>query len=106
MSTNNQRTMNYMRKQGFSCWVTENKVPYSFISRDLFNFIDVVAMKAGFGIVGIQTTSKANMSARKKKILAIPEHRIWLDSGGKIVIHGWYKKKGSRFWLLKEEVIT
>jgi hypothetical protein len=63
------------------------------ITRDAFNFGDILACKVGVpGAVLVQTTSGANASARVKKIQAIAEAGMWLAAGNRITVHGWSKK--------------
>lgn len=97
------RTLKYFRDLGYSAQVVERWNPYARVRVDLFGFIDVVAIKDG-EIIGVQTTSKGNITTRIKKILDIPEAKVWLRSGGKIIVQGWGKQgaKGKRK-LWKEE---
>ena len=78
--------------------------------RDLFNFIDVVAITPD-GILAVQTTSVGGLRARVKKIREGTEDMphipntaaAWLAAGGKIWAVGWEKgvKRGtnSPYWL-------
>ncbi len=67
--------------------------------QDLFGFADLLCVDASPWNLGeqrgrfllIQTTSRDNFSARKKKILSSQRARIWLKAGGRIEIHGWRK---------------
>ena len=70
--------------------------------QDLFGFADLLAVislvQSRLGdipgqMVLVQTTTSANFSARRKKILASKKAKIWLQAGGQIEIHGW--KKGT-----------
>jgi hypothetical protein len=73
---------------------------------DLFGCIDIVAIKDGeVGVTGIQTTSASNFSAHLKKIKAIPEIKVWLNSKNRLVLHGWRKNSKGR-WVLKEQDIS
>lgn len=56
--------------------------------KDLFNFIDLIAMKPNHPLIGIQVTSRANVPSRVKKILSLDEHRIWLSTGCLIWVVG------------------
>lgn len=92
------RTINLLSKAGYSCTVVERY--NSFIKQrfDAFGFGDVLACNpATKEILLVQTTTKSNARARIKKILSIPEHKEWINSGGKIVVHGWYKKNNRWF---------
>lgn len=85
--------------------------PHSKIRQDLFGFADLLAYTDG-RIALIQTTSRSNLAARRRKILESDAAMHWVTyAGGDIFLHGWYqasKTKGGPaiFWTLKEEVIT
>lgn len=85
----NPKTIKYCTDQGWLADVVERS--NQFIKRDLFGFLDILAIGDDKPI-GIQLTSKSNMSSRKKKILS---HKNW-DMVSKhmyVCIHGWYKEK-------------
>lgn len=85
-------------------YVSQNVEQYNqfaFKRKDLFGFIDIVAIKPGI-ILAVQTTTRANMRSRWRKIDSLAESRTWLAAGGRIVVHGWYKD-GQR-WRLAELV--
>ena len=60
------------------------------ISRDLFGFIDWVALDGQF-IIALQITSRSNMASRVKKILCHCDRAAirWLTAGGKISVVGF-----------------
>lgn len=68
----------------------------------MFGFGDYLAIKLGSPHLIIQTTSRSNMSAREKKILSLPASKLWLTTGGAIVIHGWFRKDKKNFCKVKE----
>jgi len=103
------RSLKILRDSGYSAQVTEKWNPYGRCRVDLFGFIDIVAIKVVGGTVGVQTTSQSNVSARYHKILAIPEAKLWLECGNKILLHGWAKKGkvGERkLWKVSERYVT
>lgn len=72
---------------------------FAHIRQDLFGFIDIVAIKEG-ETIGVQTTSRNNVSARATKIEGLESYPIVKSAGWRIVVHGWGKlKKG---WDCKE----
>jgi hypothetical protein len=96
------KSVAYMREKGY----TTGKVEYwnSFANKrvDLFGFIDLLAMKKGVkGLIGIQVTSRSNISIRKRKAESLEALEIWLSSGNRFIIHGWDKPEHR--WRLKEE---
>lgn len=89
-----ERTLQWCRKQGWEADVAEKWIPQTKRRRDLFGFVDIVAL-TGEGIVGIQATSTPNVQARVKKIGAEVKDKAvaWLNSGGEIWVMGWKKYK-------------
>ena len=56
----------------------------------------------------VQCCPGASHAAHKEKILAIPEFKIWKDSGGRVFLQSWALKgaRGQRKrWTLREEVL-
>lgn len=100
-----QRTLAMCRKHGFTTQVVERYCTFSRRRIDLFGVIDVVAMD-GKNILGIQTTSGDHVSHRLKKIKAEPRAKQWLESGGRLFVHGWSLKKRSRRWECREIEVT
>ena len=96
--TPTQRSLAYMRKAGYLCEVTERWNPFAKIRQDLYGFIDILCV--GEDIVGVQTTTKANMKARINKISDHDNFNSVLGSGIRIIVHGWEKKENR--WVLSE----
>jgi hypothetical protein len=99
MTSPTKRSLDYLRKLGYTCQVVEKYNQFAHIRQDLFCFIDIVCLRGREGgILGVQTTSRGNLSSRVKKILSLPDHKTWLESGGHIEVHGWGKrgKRGKR----------
>ena len=105
-----QRSLKLLRKRGYRCQVVERWNQFARVRQDLFGFIDILAMKCGqLGIVGIQTTTAANTSARIKKILidCREDALLWLRSGNVIVVQGWKKSmkdKKARWSVTEREI--
>lgn len=96
------RSTQWLKDNGYIVAKVEQRLPIpgKFITRDAFNFGDLLCAGCGnkemFGAIAlVQVTSTGNMSAREKKILAIPEAALWVNAGGEIWLHGW-SKKGAR----------
>ena len=107
-----KRSLDFLRKDGFTCCVVERWLPargtMKFPRRiDAYGFGDLLACRLG-QIVLVQTTSGANFNARKAKILTLPEFPKWKEAGGLVLLHGW-QKKGSRgkrkLWQVREEFL-
>lgn len=100
-----QRTLAMCRKQGWDIAVVEKWNQWARVRQDLFGFIDLVLID-GTNIIGIQATSGSNTSARVKKIAAEPRAAKWLESGGRIMVHGWRKLKKTKRWECREIEVT
>lgn len=90
-----QQTLRLLREQGWSCEITEHWNPFARRRVDLFDCIDVLAVK-GNRLLGVQTTSGSNVAARVTKIMANPRVPLLLAAGLDIHVHGWRKVKVKR----------
>lgn len=87
-----QRTLALLRKEGWLAEVTEKWIPGANIRKDLWGFVDVLAIK-GKDILGVQSTSYSNISARVHKIEEHDNVAAVRDAGIGICVHGWRKVK-------------
>lgn len=90
---------------GWTVGVVEQRIPKTFITRDLFGFADLIAMSPTRGIMAVQATgglSSSNSNARVAKIKAEPRAAIWLASGGRIQVHSWQGKGNNRECIVRE----
>lgn len=131
MSSPTQRSREFFRKLGFASAIVEHFNPHVKVRQDLFGFGDIlvcvpasnngfVFTEAGVGLMHadsghhllVQATSDegGNVSARFKKIVNdCPHARDWLESGGRIVVHGWAKKGAAgkrKLWTLRAVPVT
>lgn len=101
-----QRSLRYLKAKGFICQVVEKYISFTHQRIDLFHCIDILCIKKDvIGVLGIQTTTASNKSKHLDKIKAIPEIKIFLEAGNKLILHTWSKKgaRGKRkVWTLKE----
>jgi hypothetical protein len=92
------RSLAYLRKEGWRAHVVEQRLPHSNITRDLFGFIDILAIRDG-EVLAVQTTSASNVASRLTKIEsdeladALAEVR---KAGWAIHVHGWKKPTTKR----------
>ncbi len=77
-----QRTLAHLKKLGIPAQVVEKWIPQVKRRKDLFGFIDIVALTP-LGIVGIQVTSGDHVAERCNKIRDEPLAITWLKAGGK-----------------------
>jgi hypothetical protein len=109
MSTPTQRSLKLLRREGYTVAIAERWNPFARRRVDLFGFIDLIAVHDEQGIVGVQTTSAHNLTARISKIRSEPQATAWLRAGGRIEVHGWRRSKpGSRRreWVVERRTIT
>jgi hypothetical protein len=98
-----QLSLKRLRNDGWLADVTERWQPATpagfgghLIRKDLFEFIDILAIHEQHGILAVQTTSFDGMRERLKKIARLQAAQVLLAAGGKIEVHGW-AKVGGRF---------
>lgn len=116
-----QRTLAECRKRGYPAQVVEQTIPRTFIKRDLFGCIDIIAIErccpehadgecCAPRVLAIQATGGSGSHAhRRTKVLAEPRIRHWLLAGGRFEIWSWNKRgaRGKRkTWTLRIEEIT
>lgn len=89
-----QLTLRELRKSWPFVQVVEHWVPGANVRRDLFNFIDVLAV----GVLAVQATSDngGNVSKRCKKIADNPALPHLREAGWLIEVWGW-RKVGTRW---------
>jgi hypothetical protein len=85
-----------MESRGYKCDVVESYNAFTRRKKDLFSIFDILAIGNG-ETVGIQITSKSNMSSRIKKISESEYLTELVRSGWKILVLGWYKKPNGRY---------
>lgn len=102
-STPTVRSLKLMRDRGYYSEVVERYNSFTKTRHDFAGFIDILCLGDG-EIIGVQTTSFSNQSARIKKIREHENLQVVIDSGIRIVTHGWHKVKNR--WQVREiEVI-
>ena len=110
MTSPTQRSLAWLRDNGYTVAIVEHWNQYARIRQDLFGFGDLLAVHpANRDILIVQTTSGGNVSARVTKILQEPRAAVWLAAGGTIQVHGWRKvgPAGKRkLWALRRVPVT
>lgn len=100
-----QRSLKKLRDEGWLCQTVEKYNSFIHIRQDLFQFIDIIAVKKG-RTLAIQTTSDdgGNVSAHIKKIKGLADYEIVKSAGWEIECWGWRKggKQGKRkLWVCR-----
>lgn len=95
-----QRSLKFMREKGYVAEVTERWIPGANVRKDLWGFVDILCLGDSGVIVGVQSTSDSNVSARISKIADSPLVGRVRQAGIRIIVHGWKKVKGR--WQVRE----
>jgi len=82
------RTIKMLREAGHLADNVERRIPHTNITKDLFGFMDVIAIE-GASVVGIQCTTMSHHANRREKAKALPALRRWLATGAKFEVWSW-----------------
>lgn len=102
------RTLKLARELGFEAGVVERYNSFTKQRYDLYGCIDLILMKPGVGIIGVQACAGSSHAARRSKIMAEPRMRTWIESGGRLEIWSFSKRgeRGKRkTWTVRREEI-
>ena len=92
MAKETQKALKHLRANGYLAEVVEKTIPKTFIKKDLWGFVDVLAVKEG-QVLGVQVTSRSNVSSRVKKIREHENYAAVMASP--IAIEVWGFEKGT-----------
>ena len=90
-----QRSLEYLRDQGYLCAIVEHWNPFARIRQDLWGWADILAIRKD-EVLAVQVTASA-VSDRIKKIETsetLPKVR---DAGIRIEVHGWRKNSAGKY---------
>lgn len=94
MSKYTELTLKYLREQGYEAQVVEKYNSFTKQRKDLFGLIDIVAMKAGEPLLGIQSTG---YQQRAKHLALIHELKakveLWCSTRSEFWMISWKKQK-------------
>ena len=93
------RSLALLRADGLLAEVVERWNPHARVRHDLFGVIDIVALGDG-ETIGVQTTTRSNMSARVRKITESDTYPQMIRAGWRVIVHGWYRDKNKK-WQVK-----
>ena len=98
--TPTQRSLALLRERNWAPWVVERWIAPVKRRLDLWNVIDILCMTEGH-VIGVQTTSGSNVSARVKKIRECEYFEKMKAANIQLLVHGWRKNSKNR-WVLRE----
>lgn len=90
-----QRSLKYLRQQGWHCEIVEKYNHFTRTRHDLFGIADVICISQANPPLLVQVTS-SNWSSRVRKIIESPLTPLVLSAGFQIEVHGWRKLKSNR----------
>jgi hypothetical protein len=104
MASPTARTLERLRRLGYTCGVVERRLPIAgeHVTQDFLGCIDVIAVTSRREprVLGVQATSLSNLAARVAKARGKPGLAAWLGSGAAFQAWGWYRAARGR-WELK-----
>jgi hypothetical protein len=95
-NSQNSRTVALLESRGYKCDICESYNAFTKRKKDLFHIFDILAIGNG-ETIGIQITSKSNMSSRIKKISESEYLPELLRSKWRLIVIGWYKQPNGRY---------
>jgi hypothetical protein len=98
-----QRSLDLLRKEGWLCQVVERWNPHSRTRKDLFGFIDILAVR-GKETLAVQATSRSNISARVSKIANHENIAAIRAVSWGVQVWGWGKMANGRWEVRKVDV--
>ena len=97
-----QRSLEYLREQGYHCEVVEKWNPWRRIRQDLWGWCDILAIRRG-EVLAVQVTS-SGVSSRIKKIQESDTVAKVREAGIRIECHGWTKRANGKYALRVEDI--
>ena len=97
-----QRSLEYLREQGYHCEVVERWNPWTKQRRDLWTWCDILAIRRN-EVLAVQVTS-SGVAARIKKIQESDTVAKVREAGIRIECHGWTKRANGRYALRVEDI--
>jgi hypothetical protein len=103
--SHNQRSLDFYRKQGYTCAMVERWCSFTHTRRDLWGIIDMLAIHPELPTLGVQICGRSTVAAHRRKIMECEVTPVWLASN-QLVIISWQQPNGPRTkWVAKEEWI-
>jgi hypothetical protein len=101
----NPKVLQHLRDEGWFVESVDHWDSFTRRTKDLFHCIDVLAVGQG-GTLAVQVTSRGNMSARRKKVLASDAWPFMVAAGWIVELWGYDQPGGPRTaWRLKREIL-
>ena len=95
MQTPTQRTLAWLRQDGWTAAVVERWNAHTKQRQDLFGFADIIAFRAD-QVLLVQATSDSNLASRVTKCQGNKTAREWMAAGNALWCVGWRKRPWKR----------
>lgn len=99
MTSPTQRSLAYLREQGYKVAIVEHWNPHARIRVDLFGIFDLLAIRRG-EVLGVQVTA-SGVSERIRKITDHEMTPFIREANIRVLVHGWRKNAAGK-WVLRE----
>lgn len=97
-----QRSLEYLREQGYHCEIVEKWNPWRRVRQDLWGWCDILAIRRD-EVLAVQVTS-AGVAARIKKIQESDTILRVREAGIRVEVHGWTKRANGKYALRVEDI--
>ena len=97
-----QRSLEYLREQGYHCEVVEKWNSFTKQRKDLWGWADILPIRKG-EVLAVQVTASA-VANRIKKIQDSDTVALVRDAGIRIEVHGWRKASNGRYVMRVEDI--
>lgn len=101
-SSPTQRSLEYLREQGYFCAIVEKWNSFTKQRQDLWGWCDILAIREN-EVLAVQVTS-TGVAERIKKIEDSPTVAFVRKAGIRIEVHGWRKNVKGRYVLRVEDI--
>ncbi len=97
-----QRSLAYLREQGYRVAIVEHWNPHARIRQDLWGWCDLLAIRKN-EVLAVQVTA-SGVAARIKKIEESDTIGMVRDAGIRVEVHGWRKNSKGRYVMRIEDI--
>jgi len=90
-----QRSLKYLRDEGYLVAIVEHWQPFARIRKDLWGWADLLAIKRG-EVLAVQVTSEG-VASRVAKVTNSETIGRVREAGIRVEVHGWRKNAKGRY---------
>ena len=101
-SSPTQRSLEYLREQGYFCAIVEKWNSFTKQRQDLWGWCDILAIREN-EVLAVQVTS-TGVAERIKKIEDSTTVAFVRKAGIRIEVHGWRKNSKGRYVIRVEDI--